>query len=82
MPNHRKNNAIGPNTPKMAHGRRGQKDNLFVSTCPRNTGVRANTKIVDNAHNFAACREISQSSLNYVHIILEARRSSANPVLI
>ena len=71
MPIHRKNSAIGPNTPKTPHGSRAQKDILVVSILPKNTGVRASTSNVDTRKSLAACRVVSQSSMDLSHNMIQ-----------
>ncbi len=53
--------------PKMPQGSLVQNGICAVSIRPRNTGVRASTKIVETKKNTAACRVTSQVSLNLLH---------------
>src|SRR4029077_13366568 len=64
MPNHRKKSPNGPTIPKMAHGNLCQKVILFVSTTPRNIGVRAITTSAERKKSIELRREISQLSLS------------------
>ena len=74
MPNHKKNSATGPRTPRTPQGSLAQKSISLVSTRPSNTGVRAITRMVETRKSVAACRVTSQLSLNQFQIIRDFLR--------